>query len=217
MFTGLVQAVGRLESRQPHSGDERLAVTCAALDFAKLAIGDSIAVAGACLTVVVLGSDRFSVDVSVESLGATTIGGWAPGQRLNLETALCLGQPLGGHLVSGHVDGVGRVIERVDDARSVRMTVELPRNLARYVAKKGSICVDGVSLTINAVSDSRFKVNLVPHTLAVTTLEDLRAGDRVNLEVDLLARYLERLMSSAGESGKEGEVSLNFLREHGYA
>jgi riboflavin synthase len=157
-------------------------------------VGGSIAVSGACLTATALEAHAFAADVSRETLSLTTLGAAVPGTRVNIEKALQAGQALGGHYVTGHVDGVGEVIARHDDARSVRMEFEVPADLARYVARKGSICVDGVSLTVNGVSGRRFDVNLVPHTLEVTTLGDYRPGTRVNLEVDIIARYLERML-----------------------
>jgi riboflavin synthase len=158
-----------------------------------VAIGDSIACSGVCLTVVALKGRRFAADASVETLSATTARAWRAGTALNLERALTLGQPLGGHLVSGHVDGVGRLASRRADGRSERLRFSLPRALARYVARKGSICVDGVSLTVNEAGAGGFGVNIVPHTLRHTTLGRLAPGDAVNLEVDLVARYLEKL------------------------
>jgi riboflavin synthase len=165
------------------------------VSLAGVGIGDSIAVNGACLTAVELGGGGFAADVSRETLSLTTLGELAAGSPVNLENALRAGQSLGGHYVSGHVDGVGQVLSRRDDARSVRIEFEVPWGLGRYVARKGSICIDGVSLTVNSASGTRFDVNLVPHTLEVTTLGRLAAGTRVNLEVDIIARYLERLLA----------------------
>jgi riboflavin synthase len=193
MFTGIVQAIGRLRATEPRGGDVMLTIDTADLALAAVATGGSIAVNGVCLTVTRLESAAFAADVSRETLSLTTLGELSAGARLNLETALKAGDALGGHYVSGHVDGVALVIGRHDDARSVRVEFELPGSLARYVARKGSICIDGVSLTVNAVRGSRFDVNLVPHTLAATILGDYRAGTQVNCEVDIIARYLERL------------------------
>ncbi|HEX9772528.1 MAG TPA: riboflavin synthase [Steroidobacteraceae bacterium] len=193
MFTGIVQAIGRLRATEPRGGDVTLTIDAGDLGLAGVATGGSIAVNGVCLTATRLESAAFAADVSRETLSLTTLGKLSAGARLNLETALKAGDALGGHYVSGHVDGVARVIGRHDDARSVRVEFELPGSLARYVARKGSICVDGVSLTVNAVRGSRFDVNLVPHTLAATILGDYRAGTQVNCEVDIIARYLERL------------------------
>lgn len=201
MFTGIIQAVGRIAAIEPRGGDVRLRVDAGALPLDDVAEGDSIAVGGVCLTALEVGSGHFAADVSVETLAVTTLGGLQPGDSVNLEKALRLSDRLGGHLVSGHVDGIGRVVEVADEARSQRWTFEAPPALARYIAAKGSICIDGVSLTVNAVEDSRFGVNLIPHTQAVTTFGARRAGDPVNLEVDLLARYIERLrLAPAGDT-----------------
>ena len=195
MFTGIVQGVGRVRSVETHGGDVTLWFDTGELSLAGIEIGGSIAVSGACLTAVQLEPHAFAADVSRETLSLTTAGDWTPGSRINLEKALTAGQALGGHYVTGHVDGVGTVVSRHDDARSARVEFEVPGELARYVARKGSICVDGVSLTVNGVEGRRFDVNLVPHTLEMTILGDYRAGTRVNLEVDIIARYLERLVA----------------------
>jgi riboflavin synthase len=175
-------------------------------------VGDSIAVNGVCLTAVQLHDDGFDTDVSVETLDVTTLKHLETGDAVNLEPALRVGDALGGHLVSGHVDGIGRMTARADDARSIRMTFEVPAELARYVARKGSICVDGVSLTINEVSGNTFGLNIIPHTAEVTTMGAYEPGTAVNIEVDLLARYIERMLGS-----ETGGLSIDFLREHGYA
>ncbi|HET6633024.1 MAG TPA: riboflavin synthase [Rhodanobacteraceae bacterium] len=193
MFTGIVQAVGTLTASEARGGDRRLRIS-GPLDWQAVGIGDSLAVAGVCLTVVERDAAGVALDVSNETLAKTTLGALAVGAPLNLELALRLGDPLGGHLVSGHVDGVGTVLSVADDARSQRWRFEAPAPLARYIAAKGSICVDGVSLTVNAVEGARFEVNLIPHTLAVTTFGARAPGDAVNLEIDLMARYAERLM-----------------------
>ena len=193
MFTGIVQAIGEVRSIVRHAADVELLIGASGLDLKSVAIGDSICVGGCCLTVTRLEGDAFAVDASLETLNVTTLGEWRVGQRVNLEKALCAGQPLGGHYVTGHVDGVGRVARSAEDGRSLRVEFEVPQPLARYVARKGSICVDGVSLTVNEVEDTCFGVNLIPHTLQVTTLGACRPGTRVNLEVDIIARYLERL------------------------
>lgn len=200
MFTGIVQGVGTIRAVRPRDGDVTLVVDAAAIPLADVQIGDSIAVNGTCLTVTRLESDAFEADVSRETLSMTTLADWRPGTRVNLEPALRAGQALGGHYVTGHVDGVGKVVARHDDARSVRMEFEVPAALARYVARKGSVTIDGVSLTVNGVDGTRFDVNLVPHTLQVTILGDYQTGYRVNLEVDIIARYVERLTSNAGTS-----------------
>jgi riboflavin synthase len=196
MFTGIVQDVGRILALERLGGDTRLTVGVDRLDLSRTAIGDSIAVAGICLTAVAVEARAFSADVSRETLTITTIGDWRVGRRVNLEPALRAGDALGGHLVSGHVDGVAAVRACLGEARSQRYRMRVPEALARYVARKGSVALDGVSLTVNAVERQEFEVNLVPHTLAVTTLSELAVGDRVNLEVDLIARYTERLLAA---------------------
>ena len=197
MFTGIVQAVGTVERLQSVGGDTRLGVRCGGLALDDVAIGDSISVSGVCLTVVELSTSGFAADVSVETLSRTTLGALRAGSAVNLEKSLRLSDRLGGHLVSGHVDGVARVVSAEADARSQRWLFEIDPALARYVAVKGSICIDGVSLTVNEVAANRFGVNLIPHTIEVTTFRDKRAGDAVNVEVDLVARYVERLMLGA--------------------
>jgi len=199
MFTGIIQAIGKIARVEPRGGDVRLIIEAGTLDLADVAIGDSICVSGVCLTAVAIAATEFSADVSVETLSCTTLGALKSGDCVNLEKSLRLADRLGGHLVSGHVDGVGRVISVEADARSQRWRFEVPPDLARYIAAKGSVCVDGVSLTINDVDANRFGVNLIPHTIGATTFRDKRAGDAVNIEVDLIARYVERIyMSAAG-------------------
>jgi riboflavin synthase len=218
MFTGLIQAVGEIKRVAPVGGDARITVRAGGLDLGAVAMGDSIAVNGVCLTAVELGDGRFAADVSRETLAHTTLGDLRPGARVNLETALTLSTPLGGHLVSGHVDGVGQVLEVREDARSWRLEIHAPPELARYIAHKGSICVDGTSLTVNRVVGCVFDLNIVPHTLTETVIGDYRAGTHVNLEVDLIARYLERLLlgDRAAEAAPES-ITLDFLRRHGFA
>lgn len=197
MFTGIVQSIGQLRTVTPKGGDVELLIGAPASGLDSVAIGDSISVSGCCLTVTRLAADAFAADVSVETLNVTTLGQWRSGQHVNLEKALCAGQPLGGHYVTGHVDGIATVVATSEDARSVRMQFEVPAPLARYIARKGSVCIDGVSLTVNEVDGPRFSVNLIPHTLEVTTLGEYRAGARANVEVDIIARYLERLSNPA--------------------
>jgi riboflavin synthase len=197
MFTGIVETTGRLARIEPRGGDVRLMIDAGALDPGDVAIGDSIAVSGVCLTAIAIGSSgTLAFDVSTETLSRTSLGSLSVGERVNLEKALRLADRLGGHLVSGHVDGLGRVVAIEADARSQRWMFELPPELARYVATKGSIAIDGVSLTVNEVDGHRFGVNLIPHTIEVTTLGDRKVGDPVNVEVDMVARYIERLMSA---------------------
>lgn len=213
MFTGIVQAMGKIEALEPRGGDLRLVIDVGDLPLDAVRPGDSIAVNGCCLTAVEIGKRGFTADVSRETLASTTLGELRAGSRVNLEPALTPATPLGGHLVSGHVDGVGEVLERRSDARSERIRFRLPRGLARYVARKGSICVDGVSLTVNEVEEDIFGVNVVPRTLDATIIGDYRGGTRVNIEVDLIARYLERLLQSGGMH--EG-VDHEQLRRHGF-
>jgi riboflavin synthase len=193
MFTGIIQAIGQLASSELRGGDRRMVFMAGSLGLDDVAIGDSIAVAGVCLTALDISANQFAADVSRESLGLTTLGALQPGSVVNLEKALRLSDRLGGHLVSGHVDGLGRVIDIRPDARSQRWTFEVPAALARYIASKGSVCIDGVSLTVNEVDGLRFGVNLIPHTQQVTTFGSRRVGDAVNIEVDRMARYAERL------------------------
>jgi riboflavin synthase len=199
MFTGIVQGVGRVRAVEARGGDARMWFDTGDVALDGVGIGGSIAVNGACLTAVDLESAAFAADLSRETLSLTTAGQWSVGTPVNVEKALTAGQALGGHYVTGHVDGVGAVISRHDDARSVRVEFEVPEELARYVARKGSVCVDGVSLTVNGARGRRFDVNLVPHTLERTVLGSYRPGTRVNLEVDIIARYLERLMSERAQ------------------
>lgn len=209
MFTGIIQAVGRVAALERRGGDLRLRI--GGLPLADGRLGESIAVSGVCLTAVAFTDEGFVADVSGETLACTTLGGWGIGERVNLERALALGERLGGHIVSGHVDGVGEVVARRADARSQRFTLRAPAALARYIAAKGSITLDGVSLTVNAVQGPQFEVNIVPHTLTHTSLDAWQPGRRVNIEVDVLARYLERLM------GRDtGGVDLDLLAEQGF-
>jgi len=198
MFTGIVQSVGTIEALTPLQGDMqggvRLTVEAGGLDLTDVERGDSICVQGACLTVVAIAGERLSFDVSRETLDCTA--GLAHPGNVNLETSLALGDKLGGHLVTGHVDGVGEVLAFEPAGESVLLRLRAPAGLAKYVARKGSICVDGVSLTVNRVEGDVFEINLIPHTLAVTTLARLAPGARVNLEVDLIARYVERMMAT---------------------
>ncbi len=193
MFTGIVQALGRVAALDGNALGARLRIDAGGLDMGDVALGDSIAVDGCCLTVVEFDANGFAADVSRETLECTA--GFAAGARTNLEKALRAGDRLGGHLVTGHVDGVGDVVSITPDGDSRRFEFRMPTELAKYVARKGSVTVNGVSLTVNATGPDRFHVNLIPHTLSVTNLGALRAGDRVNLEVDLIARYVERMLT----------------------
>lgn len=194
MFTGIVESTGILEKKDSMGGDYRLRIGCGNLNPGTVRTGDSISVSGACLTVLEPDNSGFSADVSRETLDLTTLGQIREGQAVNLELAMGLEARMGGHMVTGHVDGKAKLVSRLEDGRAERFEFEVPAALARYVAKKGSVCLDGVSLTVNEVDGRRFSVCLIPHTLQITTLGGLKAGDAVNLEVDLIARYLERLM-----------------------
>jgi riboflavin synthase len=218
MFTGIIQSVGKVAGLEPRGGDLRIAIRAGKLPLDGVALGDSIAVSGVCLTVVEKEAQSFHADVSGETLGLTTLGQLAVNDAVNLEQALTLATRLGGHLVSGHVDGIGTVTARREDSRSVRFTIRAPDALARYIAVKGSICVDGVSLTVNAVDGASFELNIVPHTLAETTLGELHTGRRVNLEVDLIARYLERLLAGDAAAVPGGSAGLTraLLEAHGF-
>ena len=197
MFTGFVQDVGRVVSRETRGGDARLVIAFDRLDPSGINIGDSICVQGCCLTAIELRDHTFAADVSRESLSLTTLGELAAGSRVNLEPSLKAGDPLGGHLVSGHVDGVGEIAAISGDARSTRIEISVPTPISRYIARKGSVAIDGVSLTVNEVQGATFGINLIPHTQAVTTLGELRVGTRVNVEVDQIARYVERLLADS--------------------
>lgn len=196
MFTGLIEGVGILVSCESRNGDARLRVQAGTLALDAIALGESIAVNGACMTVVEFDAGSFAFDASNESLALTTLGRLPIGARVNLERAMRAGDRLGGHLVSGHVDGVGVVLETRPDARAQRWRFAAPPALLRYIARKGSICVDGVSLTVNAVDGEAFEVALVPHTLTHTAFSTTKIGDVVNLEIDLVARYVERLLQA---------------------
>ncbi len=206
MFTGLIQSVGHIQSKHPRGGDLRLGIAVGSLPMGDVALGESIAVSGVCLTVVEFDATHFIADVSNETLSLTTIGALAEGAPVNLERALLPTTRLGGHLVAGHVDGLGRVEKIWDDGRSQRWRFSAPPALLRYIAIKGSVCVDGVSLTVNAADATGFEVNLVPHTVANTAFSATAVGDAVNLEVDLVARYVERLVSFDAQSTSRNQI-----------
>lgn len=217
MFTGIIEAVGTLADLQRRGADLRLRLHTGKLDLSDAKLGDSIAVNGVCLTVVELPGDGFWADVSGETLAHTTLGGLSTGEAVNLERALTPTTRLGGHLVSGHVDGVGEVARRSDDGRSVRFVIRAPAELARYIARKGSICVDGISLTVNGVDGNEFELNIVPHTLAETTMHRFQSGRRVNLEVDIIARYLERMLQGGQGTADTGNgITRELLARHGF-
>ena len=218
MFTGIIEAVGQIQSMQPRSGDVRVYVRTGKLDLADVKLGDSIAVNGVCLTAVELPGDGFWADVSQETMRRTAFTRLKTGSQVNLEKALTASTRLGGHMVSGHVDGVGHVVSRSEEARSVRFRIEAPAALAKYIAEKGSITVDGTSLTVNAVDGAVFDLNIVPHTIQETVMGEYQPGHPVNLEVDVIARYLERLLlgDKAAESGSGGTINMAFLAENGF-
>ena len=221
MFTGIIEALGTVDSLQLRGGEWRLSVHSSALDFSDVVLGDSIAVNGVCLTVTRLTHQMFDADVSNESMQLPTLHSLGKGSRVNLEKALTPVKRLGGHIVSGHVDGVGELLERRPDGGSIRMDFRAPDALAKYIAQKGSICIDGTSLTVNTVKGATFSINVIPHTQAQTIIQDYRSGQKVNLEVDLISRYLERLMQgehAADEQhdSKAGTLTRAFLADQGF-
>jgi riboflavin synthase len=199
LFTGIIVATGHVAAKRDKDGDLELEIEAGDLDLGRVAVGDSVSVQGVCLTAVRKSGTAFYADVSRETLQKTTLGALAPGARVNLEPSLRAGDPLGGHLVSGHVDGVARLTAARQDARSWRLEFELPAALSRFVAAKGSICIDGVSLTVNEVGGRRFDVNIIPHTHRATTLGEIAVGGAANIEIDVIARYLDRLLSKPAE------------------
>lgn len=217
MFTGIIEAIGEIAERVADGGDVRLRINSGKLDLAGVAVGDSIATSGVCLTVTDLPGDGYWADVSQESLALTTLGQLHAGARVNLEKSLTPASPLGGHMVSGHVDGIGTVESLEQAGRAWRVTVRAPDPLARYIAQKGSICVDGTSLTVNAVEGMIFELMIIPQTFAETIFDDYTPGTEVNLEVDVVARYLERLLQgdAAATPGSSG-VTLQTLADNGY-
>lgn len=219
MFTGIIEALGSVADLQLRGGEWRLRIQSQALDFADVQLGDSIAVNGCCLTVTHFANAHFDADVSNETLQHTTLQGLKPGSKVNLEKALTPSKRLGGHIVSGHVDGVGELIAMRPDGASIRMDFRAPDSLARYIAQKGSICIDGTSLTVNTVDGASFSVNIIPHTQQETIIQDYRPGQKVNLEVDLIARYLERLMqgdAAVTKGSQASTLSQSLLAEHGF-
>jgi riboflavin synthase len=218
MFTGIIEAVGSIRALEPRGGDVRLRIATGKLDLADVKLGDSIATNGVCLTVVELPGDGFVADVSTETLARSTLAGLKVGAAVNLEKALQPQSRLGGHIVSGHVDGIGEVVGREASARAVLFRVQAPDELAKYVAEKGSITVDGISLTVNGVHGAAFDLTIVPHTVAETNIGSWQPGTKVNLEVDVIARYLERLLlgEKAADAAQQGGVTLAFLAENGF-
>ena len=217
MFTGIIQSVGDVAAIEEKGDDVRLRILTHELDLSDVQPGDSIAVNGVCLTAVELAGDGFWADVSGETLSCTTFKSLTIGTKVNLEKALTPATRLGGHLVSGHVDGIGKIVERYADGRSVRFHIQAPNEMAKYIAEKGSVCIDGISLTVNAVKGAVFELNIVPHTLQETTMGQFKAGTEVNLEVDIIARYLERLILGDNASEvKHSGISMDKLKEHGF-
>jgi riboflavin synthase len=213
MFSGLVKGIGRVAARTDQGGDRRFVIELGTAAMPPLALGGSIAVNGVCLTAVAATPSTFTADVSAATLAVTTFDRLAVNSRVNLEPPLKAGDPLDGHLVTGHVDGVGEVVSVESVGTSTRLVVRVPGPLRRYIATKGSVAVDGVSLTVNGVAGAEFEVNIIPHTQTVTVIGEYARGTAVNIEVDLLARYLERFV----QTGADGEIDLGFLRKHGYA
>lgn len=217
MFTGIIQAVGEVAAIEPRGGDIRLRIATGKLSLDDVELGDSICTNGVCLTVIELPGDGYWADVSVESLNFTTLGNLSKGAPVNLEKAMTPQSRLGGHIVSGHVDGVGEVVSCARDARSIRFVLRAPDELARYIAHKGSICVDGTSLTVNAVNGAEFDLNIIPQTMEETIFGEYAAGSKVNLEVDVIARYLERLIQGDDAAKPDAQgLSIEKLAEHGF-
>jgi riboflavin synthase len=214
MFTGIIAAIGKIEVVQPKGGDLRLQVATENLDLSDVSLGDSVAVNGVCLTVVDISNATLSFDVSRESLERTSLGNVESGSAINLEKALAVGDRLGGHFVSGHVDGLGKVVSKQESARSVIFRIEVPAGLERYIAEKGSICIDGTSLTVNNVADNWFEVNIIPHTMQETIMSSYSVGTKINLEVDLIARYLERLLPPQQDTA--ATITKETLLKHGF-
>ena len=208
MFTGIIQSVGQIKSIENTGADSRFVIGLGALKVADIALGDSVAISGVCLTAVAFTDNTFSADVSAETLSVTTLGALDVNDKVNLELALTPTTRLGGHMVSGHVDGVGEVVDRYQDGRSERIEIMAPAALSKYIAAKGSICVDGVSLTVNEVARDRFGVNIIPHTVEHTNLGRCKSGVKVNLEIDIIARYLERLLTGGGSAQSAEEIIL---------
>lgn len=217
MFTGIIESVGQIKAMQVQGNDMRVTINTGQLDMNDVQLGDSIATNGVCLTVVDFSDGHYVADVSMETIKRTGFANYKSGMSVNLEKALMANSRLGGHIVSGHVDGVGEIIKVDDFGQTWELWIKAPENLAKYIAEKGSITVDGVSLTVNDIDGAKFKLTLVPHTLKETIIQYYQTGTKVNLEVDVIARYLERLMlgDKAAESGKS-DISLSFLAENGY-
>ena len=214
MFTGIIEAIGTVKSLREIKSEWRLVLETPKLDMSDVKIGDSIAVSGCCLTVVEMSGSSFAADVSNETLRCTSLGALKPGSRVNLEKAMIATDRFGGHIVSGHVDGVGKLATSSQEGQSIKLTFEVPDELGKYIAAKGSICIDGTSLTVNEVSANSFSINVIPHTQEETIIGEYGVGRVVNLEVDLVARYLERLMNAGQKSS--GLITEDYLAEHGF-
>lgn len=218
MFTGIIEAVGTLTAITPQGEDVSVTVECGKLDMADVKLGDSIATNGVCLTVVAFTANSYSADLSLETLNKTGFAQYSVGDKVNLEKAMLPTTRFGGHIVSGHVDGVGTIVERTPVGRAVELWVEMPAELSRYVAQKGSITVDGISLTVNDLRKNAFKLTIVPHTSQETTIDNFQVGRKVNLEVDVLARYMERLLKADQEEATpESRLTMEFLQQNGFA
>lgn len=217
MFTGIVEAVGKLAAITPKGEDITVTVEVGKLDMSDVKLGDSIATNGVCLTVVDFGSHFYSADLSLETLNKTGFAAYQVGDKVNLEKAMLPTTRFGGHIVSGHVDGVGVIVERNQVGRAIEFWVEMPETLSKYVAEKGSITVDGISLTVNDLRKNGFKLTIVPHTSEETTIDQFHVGRKVNLEVDVLARYMERLLQGQQEQKQESRITMEFLQQNGFA
>ena len=217
MFTGIIEAIGALTSLSQKESEWRLTISAGKLDMSDVKLGDSIAVNGCCLTVVDRGDKHFSADVSQETLRCTTLGSLQKNSRLNLEKAMLASSRFGGHIVSGHVDGVGELLASQPEGKSIRLDFSIPDELTKYVAAKGSICIDGTSMTVNEVRGSTFSINVIPHTQEETIIGEFKLGQRVNIEVDLVARYLERLVLARDSGDKTSPgIDLEYLKQHGF-
>ena len=217
MFTGIVEAVGTLASLTAKGEDISIQVNAGLLDMSDVKLGDSIATNGVCLTVVAMTKTSYTADLSVETLNKTGFAHYKVGDKVNLEKAMLPTTRFGGHIVSGHVDGVGEIVERNQVGRAIEFWVEIPSSISKYIAEKGSVTVDGISLTVNDLRKNAFKLTIVPHTSSETTINDFRVGCKVNLEVDVMARYLERLISAKQEGESESSLTMDFLQKHGFA
>ncbi|CAH1196291.1 Riboflavin synthase [Vibrio harveyi] len=217
MFTGIVEAVGKLTAITPKGEDITVTVEVGKLDMSDVKLGDSIATNGVCLTVVDFGSNYYSADLSLETLNKTGFAAYQVGDKVNLEKAMLPTTRFGGHIVSGHVDGVGVIVERNQVGRAIEFWVEIPTEISKYVAEKGSITVDGISLTVNDLRKNGFKLTIVPHTSEETTIDQFQVGHKVNLEVDVLARYMERLLQGQKEESQESRITMDFLQQNGFA